>query len=92
MLPADKYKHLHKSSEKLGWKSKELIINIEKITFEEILPMVKDLKDIIINNLDEYIILINGLNTKLLKGLETEVSGDVTIDIFPPAAGGANIH
>jgi len=79
-------------AKKLGWKSKELVINREKITFEEILPMVKDLKDIIINNLDEYIILINGLNTKLLKGLETEVSGDVTIDIFPPAAGGANIH
>ena len=69
-----------------------MVINREKIAFEEILPMVKDLKDIIINNLDEYIILINGLNTKLLKGLETEVSGDVTIDIFPPAAGGANIH
>ena len=79
-------------AKKLGWKSKELVINREKIAFEEILPMVKDLKDIIINNLDEYIILINGLNTKLLKGLETEVSGDVTIDIFPPAAGGANIH
>ena len=79
-------------AKKLGWKNKELVVNREKATFEEILSMVKDLKDIIINNLDEYIILINGLNIKLLKGLETEISGDVTIDIFPPAAGGADIH
>uniref|UniRef100_A0A7C5TIA3 MoaD/ThiS family protein n=2 Tax=Ignisphaera aggregans TaxID=334771 RepID=A0A7C5TIA3_9CREN len=75
-------------AKKLGWRNKELVVNREKATFEEILSMVKDLKDIIINNLDEYIILINGLNIKLLKGLETEISGDVTIDIFPPAAGG----
>jgi molybdopterin converting factor small subunit len=79
-------------AKKLSWKNKELVIDREKITFKEILSMVKDLKDIIIDNLDEYIILINALNIKLLKGLETEILDDATIDIFPPAADGANIH
>jgi molybdopterin converting factor small subunit len=75
-------------AKKLGWKNIELVIDKEKTTFNEILSTVKDLKDAIINQLDDYIILINGLNIKLLKGLETEILGDTTIDIFPPAAGG----
>jgi len=75
-------------AKKLGWKSRELVISRERVTFEEILSIVKDLRDAIINNLDDYIILVNGLNIKLLKGLETEILGDTTIDIFPPAAGG----
>jgi molybdopterin converting factor small subunit len=75
-------------AKKLGWKSRELVISRERVTFEEILSIVKDLRDAIISNLDDYIILVNGLNIKLLKGLETEILGDTTIDIFPPAAGG----
>jgi molybdopterin converting factor small subunit len=75
-------------AKKLGWKSKKLVINKEKVTFEEVLSIVKDLKNIITNNIDDYIVLVNGLNIKLLKGLETEIVSDTTIDIFPPAAGG----
>lgn len=73
---------------KLGWRRKELSINREKTTLKEVLAILTDLRDTIINNLDNYIILINGINIKLLKELETEITGDVTIDIFPPAAGG----
>lgn len=73
---------------KLGWGRKELVFDKERITFEEVLSMLKDLKNIIANNLDDYIVLINGINIKLLKGLETEIFNDTTIDIFPPAAGG----
>lgn len=73
---------------KLGWRKKELILDREGITFREVLSMIKDLENAIIDNIDNYIILINGINIRLLKGIETEISNDTVIDIFPPAAGG----
>jgi molybdopterin converting factor small subunit len=73
---------------KLGWSKRDLNIDKDKVTFKEVLSELRDLWNTIINNLDEYLILVNGVNIKLLRGLETEIYSDVTIDIFPPAGGG----
>ena len=73
---------------KLGWSKRDLVVEKDKVAFKEILSMLSDLWNTIINNIDEYIILVNGVNIKLLRGLETEIYSDVTIDIFPPAGGG----
>lgn len=73
---------------KLGWSRRDLNIDKDKVTFKEVLSELRDLWNTIISNLDEYLILVNGVNIKLLRGLETEIYSDVTIDIFPPAGGG----
>jgi molybdopterin converting factor small subunit len=73
---------------KLGWSKRDLNIDKDKVTFKEVLSELRDLWNTIISNLDEYLILVNGVNIKLLRGLETEIYSDVTIDIFPPAGGG----
>jgi molybdopterin converting factor small subunit len=75
-------------AKKLGWSRKEISIDKEKILLSDILSFLTDLRDIVVGNIDNYIVLVNGVNIKLLKGLETEIVGDTTIDIFPPAAGG----
>ena len=75
-------------AKKLGWSRKEISIDKEKILLRDILSFFTDLRDIVVGNIDNYIVLVNGVNIKLLKGLETEIVGDTTIDIFPPAAGG----
>jgi molybdopterin converting factor small subunit len=75
-------------AKKLGWSRKEISIDKEKILLRDILSVFTDLRDIVVGNIDNYIVLVNGVNIKLLKGLETEIVGDTTIDIFPPAAGG----
>jgi molybdopterin converting factor small subunit len=75
-------------AKKLGWSRKEISIDKEKILLRDILSVFTDLRDIVVGNIDNYIVLMNGVNIKLLKGLETEIVGDTTIDIFPPAAGG----
>lgn len=75
-------------AKKLGWSRKEISIDKEKILLRDILSFLTDLRDIVVGNIDNYIVLVNGVNIKLLKGLETEIVGDTTIDIFPPAAGG----
>jgi molybdopterin converting factor small subunit len=75
-------------AKKLGWSRKEISIDKDKILLRDILSFLTDLRDIVVGNIDNYIVLVNGINIKLLKGLETEIVGDTTIDIFPPAAGG----
>lgn len=75
-------------AKKLGWRRRELFVDKEKITLEDVLLMLEELRNAIIDNIDEYIILVNGVNIKLLNGLRTELVDDTTIDIFPPAAGG----
>jgi molybdopterin converting factor small subunit len=75
-------------AKKLGWSRKEISIDKEKILLRDILSFFTDLRDIVVGNIDNYIVLVNGVNIKLLKGLETEIVGDTTIDVFPPAAGG----
>lgn len=75
-------------AKKLGWSRKEISIDKDKILLSDILSFLTDLRDIVVGNIDNYIVLVNGVNIKLLKGLETEIVGDTTIDIFPPAAGG----
>lgn len=75
-------------AKKLGWKRKELVLNREGIRLGEVLDHLQDLKSIVTENPDNYIILVNGINIKLLKDFDTEISGDVVVDIFPPAGGG----
>ncbi|MCC6017405.1 MAG: MoaD/ThiS family protein [Desulfurococcaceae archaeon] len=75
-------------AKKLGWSRKEISIDKDKILLSDILSFFTDLRDIVVGNIDNYIVLVNGVNIKLLKGLETEIVGDTTIDVFPPAAGG----
>ena len=75
-------------AKKLGWSRKEISIDKDKILLRDILSFLTDLRDIVVGNIDNYIVLVNGVNIKLLKGLETEIVGDTTIDVFPPAAGG----
>ncbi|MCC6058484.1 MAG: MoaD/ThiS family protein [Desulfurococcaceae archaeon] len=75
-------------AKKLGWSRKEISIDKDKILLSDILSFLTDLRDIVVGNIDNYIVLVNGVNIKLLKGLETEIVGDTTIDVFPPAAGG----
>ncbi|ACS34414.1 MoaD/ThiS family protein [Thermococcus gammatolerans] len=37
---------------------------------------------------DGYLILVNGKNIEHLQGLETPISDDDTVSVFPPAGGG----
>lgn len=75
-------------AKKLGWRRRKLVIDKNKITFRDLISVLSDLKDLVIENADEFIILVNGINIKLLNGLDTEIASDAVIDIFPPAAGG----
>ncbi len=75
-------------TKKLGWSEKVFVLDREKVNLKELLSLLEDLKSVVLSNLDDYMVLVNGVNIKLLKGIETEICSDSTIDIFPPAAGG----
>jgi molybdopterin converting factor small subunit len=74
--------------EKLGWKSKTLSLGRNKVKFSELLDELKDLKGVLEDfGYENFMILLNGRNIRLLDWLDTEVEED-SIDIFPPAGGG----
>jgi len=75
---------------KLGWNSKTIKVEGEKATLKEVLERIPELKQLIEDPLfiKEYIVLVNGVNITLLKGLNTEITGVTKIDIFPPGGGG----
>lgn len=75
-------------AKKLGWRRRELVIDKNKVTFRDVISLLRDLESIISGSIDEFIILVNGVNIRLLNGLDTEITIDAVIDIFPPAAGG----
>jgi len=75
-------------AKKLGWRRREFVIDKNKVTFREVISLLRDLENIISGDINEFIILVNGVNIKLLNGLDTEIAIDAVIDIFPPAAGG----
>ncbi len=75
--------------EKLGWKSKVVNLSREKVKFSELLDELKDLKGVLEEfGYENFMILLNGRNIRLLDWLDTEVEGGDSIDIFPPAGGG----
>ncbi|RSN67449.1 MoaD/ThiS family protein [Candidatus Korarchaeum cryptofilum] len=75
--------------EKLGWKSKTLSLGRNKVKFSELLDELKDLKGILEDfGYENFMILLNGRNIRLLDWLDTEVEEGDSIDIFPPAGGG----
>lgn len=74
--------------EKLGWKEKTIEIDRDKTTVGDIISLIPDLKKVICENVDEFLILVNGINIRLLKQLKTEVNDGAEIAIFPPGGGG----
>ncbi|MEM1645458.1 MAG: MoaD/ThiS family protein [Ignisphaera sp.] len=75
-------------AKKLGWRRKELVIDKDRISLRDLISLISDLNNLVIENIDEFIVLVNGINIKLLNDLDTEITADTIIDIFPPAAGG----
>ena len=74
--------------EKLGWREKTIEIPKSKVTLREVLDKVPDLRDAIGSAIHDYLILVNGVNVRLKKGLDTEITSDAEIAIFPPGGGG----
>ncbi len=75
--------------EKLGWKEKIVEVEGEKATLEAILDKLPDLKEAILSSdIDSFLILVDGVNVRLLKLLKTEVKDGTEIAIFPPGGGG----
>lgn len=75
--------------EKLGWDSKEVSLDCSEVKLVDLLNRVPDLMQLLADRgIGEFIILLNGHNIRLLKGLETPVKDGDRLDIFPPAAGG----
>lgn len=75
--------------EKLGWGSREVELRGRKVRFSDLLNEVSDLKKILEEfGYENFMILINGRNVRLMNWLETEVSEGDVVDIFPPAGGG----
>ncbi len=75
--------------EKLGWSSKEVELAGGRATLAEVVNSVEVLRDLVGERLlQDFIVLVNGRNARLLNGLETELADGDVVDIFPPAAGG----
>ncbi|MEM0340085.1 MAG: MoaD/ThiS family protein [Acidilobaceae archaeon] len=74
--------------EKLGWSSKELNMG-RSVRLREVLESVEELRPLIqLFESGELIVLVNGVNARLLQGLETSLSDEDTLDLFPPGGGG----
>jgi len=74
--------------EKLGWGSREVRIE-GKVRFSDLLEELRDLKGILEEfGYENFMMLVNGRNIRLLDWLDTEVGEGDVVDIFPPAGGG----
>lgn len=73
---------------KLGWSRRELVVDKERVRVRDVIEFFEDLRNAVMNSPRSYMILVNGINIMLLNNFDTEISGDTTIDIFPPAGGG----
>jgi len=76
---------------KLGWKERTMTIQENCKTIECLLDHLSTIKRELKAYMDKGytpIILVNGRNIFLGKGLKEEIRGGDRIDIFPPSAGG----
>lgn len=74
--------------ERLGWSIKDVDVE-EGAKLSEVLEKTPDLwKTLIETGFENYVILVNGHNYRLLEGLNTRVEKGSLIDVFPPAGGG----
>jgi molybdopterin synthase sulfur carrier subunit len=75
--------------EKLGWKSKVVSLGRRRVKFSELLDELRDLKGVLEDfGYENFMILLNGRNIRLLSWLDTEVKEGDSVDVFPPAGGG----
>lgn len=78
--------------EKLKWNEKVIELPKEKASLAEVINAIPILNEIVNERtLNNYMILINGVNIIMLKKLSSEVKDGDEIDIFPPAAGGLRL-
>lgn len=74
--------------EKLGWKGRKVELT-KAVKFSDLLEEMRDLKGVLEGfGYENFMILVNGRNIRLLNWLDTEVRDEDSIDIFPPAGGG----
>lgn len=75
--------------EKLRWCSKKIELDRDDLVLKDIFYSIEGLRDLVDKDFEmNYIVLLNGVNIRLLNVLNTRVhSGDI-IDIFPPSGGG----
>lgn len=79
--------------EKLKWKRRTVELPKEKASLAEVINAIPFLNEIINEEtLDNYMVLINGINVIMLRRLLSEVNDGDEIDIFPPAAGGLRLR
>lgn len=81
--------------DKLGWRSKEVELDCNEISLENLIKSIPDLYNTLINDLsdlreliDNYIILINGIHAQFKNGLNAVLRDGDKVAIFPPVAGG----
>ncbi len=64
---------------------RDVLEYLENIGSGSYIKIMRDEKG---NMRENIIILLNGKNIKFLNGLDTKISGEDIIDLFPPVAGG----
>lgn len=74
---------------KLGWREREISTDGESTTLGELLRALPELREFINEEFTErFMVLVNGVNSRLLGGLQARVKDSDIVDIFPPAGGG----
>lgn len=74
--------------ERLGWSVKDVEAK-EEVKLSELLEGIPELWKILVETgFENYVILVNGHNYKLLNGLNTTIEKGSLVDVFPPAGGG----
>jgi len=76
-------------ADKVGWRESDVPVNGETSTLREILEKIQELRGLLDEGFTErFIVLVNGVNSRLSGGLLTRVKDGDVIDVFPPAGGG----
>lgn len=74
---------------KVGWRERDVSVAGESTTLGELLERVQELRGFLNEGFTErFVVLVNGINSRLSGGLRTRVRDGDTVDIFPPAGGG----
>ncbi|GEM_PF-145688 len=83
--------------DRLGWSLKSIEFSGDEVTLEDLLRSVKDLYDLLINDLggdlsnllENYLVFINGIHAQFRGGLKAVLRDNDKVSIFPPVAGGS---